>query len=179
MVVTWTGPQTDWPIRRVLRPVRGGMTVRGTSRSAIASRRRATRPMSLPADTAMAVGAGLIAWSSGIHLDLWHAGYRTIPTIGSLFLFQAVTGFALAAAIAATRGLYPALAGAAFLASTIGGFVWSVEWGLFGFQDGAGSPFAVESLVVESAGTLVLVLACVLRRRFVRARPSVRCPAEP
>jgi hypothetical protein len=31
----------------------------------------------------MLVGAGLLAWSAAIHLDLWHGGYRDFPTVGS------------------------------------------------------------------------------------------------
>jgi hypothetical protein len=90
----------------------------------------------------MVAGAGLVAWSAAIHLDLWHTGYRDIATIGPLFLAQSISGFVLAALIATTRRFLPALAGALFLAATIGGFVWSTEWGLFGFQDSFGANFA-------------------------------------
>jgi len=43
-------------------------------------------------------GAGLLAATGAIHLDLYLTGYRSIPTIGWLFLLQVITAFALAAA---------------------------------------------------------------------------------
>lgn len=129
-------------------------------------------------DVTMVAGAGLLAWSGGIHLDLWHDGYSTVPTIGTLFFLQAVSALTLAAVILATRRLYPALAGGALLAMTVAGLVWSVEWGLFGFRDSLSAPFAVESLAVESAGVAVLAAACVLRCRDVRLRAGARASAH-
>lgn len=115
----------------------------------------------------------MLAWSGAIHLDLWESGYRRIPTIGWMFLLQAVTGLALAVAVAVRRRLVPALAGLGFLSATIGGLVWSVEWGLFGFQDSLQAPLAVESLVVEGAGIVVLAAACVLRMAYGRGHRPV------
>lgn len=111
----------------------------------------------------MLAGAGSLAWSAAIHLDVWRSGYRSIPTIGPLFLFQIVTGFVLAVVVAGFRRLVPAMVGAVFLASTIGGLVLSVEVGLFGFRDSFRSPFATLSVVVEGTGIVVLSTACILR----------------
>ena len=47
-------------------------------------------------------GAGLLAATAAIHLDLYLTGFRNIPTIGWLFLLQIITGFALAFAVLAT-----------------------------------------------------------------------------
>ena len=116
----------------------------------------------------MLAGAGLIAWSAGIHLDLWHGGYKHLPTIGTLFLLQAIAGFALALVVAVVRRLIPALAGILFLVSTIGGFIISVNVGLFGFKDNLQAPFAHLSLVVDIVGIGVLVVACLLRVVTVR-----------
>lgn len=113
----------------------------------------------------MVLGAAMVVWSGAIHLDLWSAGYRSLPTIGWLFLFQAITAFVVGPAVAVTRRVLAAGAGMLLLASTEIGLVWSVERGLFGFQDRYGAPFATESLGVESAGVVVLVVACVLARR--------------
>lgn len=120
------------------------------------------------ANAAMVVGAVFVAWSAWIHLDLWQNGYRQIPTIGTLFLLQTIAGFSLAAVVALTRRLLPALAGAAFLLSTLGGLIWSVEWGLFGFQDSFNAPFAGLALAVEIIGVVVLLGASVLRIKSVR-----------
>ena len=50
-------------------------------------------------------GAALLVASGAIHLDLYLTGYRTIPTIGWLFLLQVIAAFALAVAIPVTRQL--------------------------------------------------------------------------
>ena len=47
-------------------------------------------------------GAGLLAATGAIHLDLYLTGYRSIPTIGWLFLLQVIAAFGLAAAVLAT-----------------------------------------------------------------------------
>jgi hypothetical protein len=83
-------------------------------------------------------GAGLVAASTAIHLHLWAIGYRTIPTIGPLFLFQGVAGAVLAVALVAWRRLIIAVAAAGFLLATVGGRL---------------------SLAVESAGTVILLAA--------------------
>src|ERR1700733_2673831 len=44
-------------------------------------------------------GAGLLAATGAIHLDLYLTGYRTIPTIGVLFLLQIIAAFVLAAVV--------------------------------------------------------------------------------
>ena len=44
-------------------------------------------------------GAGLLAATGGIHLDLYLTGYRSIPTIGWLFLLQVIAAFGLAAMV--------------------------------------------------------------------------------
>jgi len=132
--------------------------------------RRRDRPIALTAATnaAMVAGAALIAWSAAIHLDLWHSSYRSIPTIGRLFLFQSIAGFVLAAVVAGTRRLVPALAGIAFLASTVAGLVLSINVGLFGFKDSLGAAFARLALTVELAGIVVLSAACLARIVSVR-----------
>src|SRR5215472_18737466 len=61
-----------------------------------------------------AAGAGLLAASAAIHLDLYLTGYRTIPAIGWLLLLQVITAFGLAAAVLASARTIVAAAGAAF-----------------------------------------------------------------
>ena len=80
-------------------------------------------------------GAGLLATTAAIHLYLYLDGYRTIPVIGWLFLLQVVTGLALAAAVLATAGRVAAALGGAFAVSTLGGYLLSIWFGLFGFKE--------------------------------------------
>ena len=46
-------------------------------------------------------GGGLLIAAGAIHLDLYLTGYRTIPTIGWLFLLQVIVAFALGLAVLA------------------------------------------------------------------------------
>jgi hypothetical protein len=136
--------------------------------TATATARLRPRVTRVASNATMIVGAALVGWSAAIHLDLWHAGYRSIATIGPLFLLQAVSGFALALVIAVLRRLVPAVAGACFLASTLGGLVLSAQVGLFGFKESYGAPFAHLAIIVEVAGIVVLGVASVLRIRWGR-----------
>lgn len=81
------------------------------------------------------MGAGLLAATAGIHLDLYLTGYRTVPTIGWLFLLQVIAAFGLAALVALTRSRLVWAAGAGFAASTLGGYLLSMWVGLFGFKE--------------------------------------------
>ena len=81
------------------------------------------------------VGAGLLVASGAIHLDLYLTGYRTIPTIGPLFLLQVIAAFVLAAAILITGNWMAEAAGALFAVSVLGGYLLSLWVGLFGFTE--------------------------------------------
>jgi predicted lipoprotein with Yx(FWY)xxD motif len=80
-------------------------------------------------------GAGLLAATAAIHLDLYVTGYRTIPTIGWLFLLQVIAAFVLCAAVLASGSRLIAAAGAGFALSTLGGYLLTVWIGLFGFTE--------------------------------------------
>jgi predicted lipoprotein with Yx(FWY)xxD motif len=80
-------------------------------------------------------GAGLLAATGAIHLDLYLTGYRSIPTIGWLFLLQVITAFGLTVAVLATGSRLIAAAGAGFAVATLGGYLLSVWTGLFGFTE--------------------------------------------
>ena len=80
-------------------------------------------------------GAGLLIATAAIHLDLYLTGYRTIPTIGPLFLFQVVAGFIVGGLVLVTGSRLAAAAGALFALSTLGGYLLTVQFGLFGFRE--------------------------------------------
>ena len=105
-------------------------------------------------------GAVLLAVSAGIHLDLYLTGYRSIPTIGWLFLLQVIAGFVLAAAVLVTRSPLAAAAGAAFALATLGGYLLSVWLGLFGFKE-VRTTAGVAAGLIEVAAFAVLALAAV------------------
>jgi hypothetical protein len=85
-------------------------------------------------------------------------GYRTIPTIGPLFLVQVIAGVLLAVLLLFSRRLPMVVAAAGFMIATIVGLLLSIYVGLFGFMDTLAAPFASLSLGVESAGAVVLAV---------------------
>src|ERR1700742_5145490 len=68
-----------------------------------------------PALALRVAGSGLLIATAAIHLDLYLTGYRTIPTIGWLFLLQVIAAFGLALAVLAI----PRRPAAALLASRL------------------------------------------------------------
>jgi hypothetical protein len=92
-------------------------------------------------------------------------GYRTIPTIGSLFLVQVIAGALLALLLLLSRRLLIVVAAAGFMIATIVGLLLSIYVGLFGFMDTLAASFAGLSLGIEVAGAAVLaVVGTVLVR---------------
>jgi len=74
-------------------------TIRGAGRAA---REDAGRPSpGWPAVILRVAGSGLLIATAAIHLDLYLTGYRTIPTIGWLFLLQVIAAFGLGLAVLA------------------------------------------------------------------------------
>jgi len=80
-------------------------------------------------------GAGLLFATGAIHLDLYLTGYRSIPTIGGLFLLQIIAAFVLGVAVLASGHPLVSAAGALFALSTLGGYLLSLWIGLFGFRE--------------------------------------------
>src|SRR5262245_44737222 len=118
---------------------RHSMTRLGTGRTAERTgREQAERPApEWPRIILRIVGSGLLIATAAIHLDLYVTGYRTIPTIGWLFLMQVIVAFVLGFAVLAipSRLVIPsrlaAAAGAGFALSTLGGYLLTVAFGLF------------------------------------------------
>ena len=108
-------------------------------------------------------GSGLLIATAAIHLDLYLTGYRTIPTIGWLFLLQVIAAFGLALAVLAIPSRLPSLlasrlaagAGAGFALATLGGYLLSVWIGLFGFKE-VRTTAGIVAGVVEVAAFVVL-----------------------
>ena len=74
-------------------------TVKSTGRAAREHAGR-TAP-GWPAVILRVAGSGLLIATAAIHLDLYLTGYRTIPTIGWLFLLQVIAAFGLGLAVLA------------------------------------------------------------------------------
>jgi hypothetical protein len=111
-------------------------------------------------------GSGLVFVSAVLHFHLWASdGYDKIPTIGPLFLMQAIVGWVLSAATSALRHWALVLVEAGFALSTVGGLLISVNVGLFGWQDTMSSPFAWLTLGLELGAAALLLCAGVILLR--------------
>jgi predicted lipoprotein with Yx(FWY)xxD motif len=104
-------------------------------------------------------GAGLLIATAAIHLDLYLTGYRTIPTIGWLFLLQVIVGFALGLLVLATGSRLVAAVAALFALSTLGGYLISVQFGLFGFREVRTTAGIVAGVLEVAAFAVLGVLA--------------------
>ena len=106
---------------------RQGISRLGTARGAgRAAREHADRPApGWPTVILRVVGSGLLIATAAIHLDLYLTGYRTIPTIGWLFLLQVIAAFGLGLAVlviprrALVPGRLAAAGGAGFALATL------------------------------------------------------------
>lgn len=104
-------------------------------------------------------GAGLLVATAAIHLDLYLTGYRSIPTIGWLFLFQVIATFALGALVLA-RDNRLAFAGGALLAvSTLGGYLLSLRISLFEFREVRTTVGIVAGIIEVAAFAVLAALA--------------------
>lgn len=108
-----------------------------------------------------AIGAGLLLATGAIHLDLYLTGYRTIPTIGWLFLLQVITAFGLGAVVLVSASRLVAAAGGGFAITTLAGYLLSLRISLFGFRE-VRTTAGIVAGVIEVA-TFVSLAAVVLR----------------
>ncbi len=104
-------------------------------------------------------GAALLVATAGIHLDLYLTGYRTIPTIGWLFLLQVIAAFVLGAGVLVLGSRLVAAAGAGFALSTLGGYLLSVWIGLFGFKEVRTTAGIVAGVIEVAAFAVLAVFA--------------------
>ena len=149
-------------------------TVKGAGRSAREHAGR-TAPGWLAVILRVA-GSGLLIATAAIHLDLYLTGYRTIPTIGWLFLLQVIAAFGLGLAVLVIpsrlviASRLAAAAGAGFALATLGGYLLSVWTGLFGFKE-------VRTTAGIVAG-IVEVLAFVVLAALALAPAAANAPAD-
>jgi len=116
---------------------------------------RLTAASLLPGMPFRVAGTGLLWATAALHLDLYLTGYRTIPTIGRLFLLQIVAGFALGGLVLVWRGRLVAGAGALFALATLGGYLLTVQFGLFGFRE-VRTTAGIAAGIIEVAAFAVL-----------------------
>jgi len=140
---------------------------------------RSRRPVDLGATAAFALGGALLIWSAFIHFHLWSEtdGYRSIPTIGPLFLLQSITALVIGIGVVAIRRLWAAVVGMGFALTTIAGFLLSVAVGLFRFKDSWLAPYAKQAFTIEILAVVVLMAAAALS--LVGSVPHARAGTTP
>jgi predicted lipoprotein with Yx(FWY)xxD motif len=116
-------------------------------------------------------GALLLVVSACIHLGLYLTGFRSIPTIGWLFLVQAVVAFILAVGALVTHSRLVAVAGAAFALSTLGCYLLAVWIGLFGFKE-IRTRAGIAAGLIEVAAFATLALAVAITGANQAAGPT-------
>ena len=126
----------------------------------VSETRQAVRGRSLRIGLRVA-GAALLAATGGIHLDLYLTGYRSIPTIGWLFLLQVIAAFGLALVVLVSGSRLAAAAGAGFALSTLGGYLLSVWIGLFGFKEVRTTAGIVAGVIEVAAFAALAILALI------------------
>jgi predicted lipoprotein with Yx(FWY)xxD motif len=129
---------------------------------------------SLPRRSASGIaGAALLVASGSIHLDLYLTGYRSIPTIGWLFLLQVIAAYVLAVAILVTGHWLAAASGAAFALGTLGGYLLSLKVGLFGFTEVRTTAGIVAGIIdVAAFAALAIAALTALTTATVTARTT-------
>jgi predicted lipoprotein with Yx(FWY)xxD motif len=154
-------------------------------RTVRAAREHAGRPApGWPAVILRVVGSGLLIATAAIHLDLYLTGYRTIPTIGWLFLLQVIAGFALGLAVLAIPGRFvlagrlAAAAGAGFALATLAGYLLSVWIGLFGFTEVRTTAGIVAGVVEVAAFAVLAALALAPATASTSAGAPAAFPAR-
>jgi len=109
--------------------------------------------------------------SASIHLDLYLTGYRSIPTIGWLFLVQFLVAFVLAIGALVTHSRLVAVAGAAFALSTLGCYLLAVWIGLFGYKE-IRTRAGIAAGLIEVAAFATLALAVAIADVRPAAAPN-------
>lgn len=121
-----------------------------------------------------------------VHLHLWQDGYRTLPTIGPLFVAAVVSAASIALFTSVQLNWVTAMAAAGFAAGTLAANVLSLllPRGLFEFKQ-IGVSYSGGIAIASEVGVLVLVSMWArrrlrsrrwaARRRFGQRTRTVRC----
>jgi hypothetical protein len=114
-------------------------------------------------DTTRGLAAAGVFLAAVVHLDLWVQGFRSVSTIGPLFMLDFVAGMIIGVGVLVWRHWLPALAAAGFGAATVIAFWISVVHGLFGVKETpTGSSEILAEVAEYSAVAFGLAVAVLL-----------------
>jgi hypothetical protein len=125
-------------------------------------------------DTSRGLAAAGVFLAAVVHLDLWVQGFRSISTIGPLFMLDFVAGMIIGVGVLVCRHWLPALLAAGFGAATVVAFWISVIHGLFGVKEAADGSSEILAEIAEYSA-VAFGLAVVVTLLFQR-RPQTQFP---
>ena len=105
------------------------------------------------------LAAAGVLMSADVHLALYFSGFSSIPTVGPLFVVNAVAGLVIGVGMLAWRHWLAAFLAFGFNLVTLAAFYLSISVGLFGFRESA---TGAQQLIAEIAEIIGLVGAAVL-----------------
>ncbi len=128
-------------------------------------------------DTSRGLTAAGVFLAAVVHLDLWVQGFRSIATIGPLFMLNFVAGMIIGVGVLVWRHWLPALLAAGFGAATVVAFWISVIHGLFGVKETATGSSEILAEAAEYSAVafgLTVVLVLLLQPRSHPPRSPLR-----
>jgi hypothetical protein len=112
-------------------------------------------------------------WSNGIRYRLWRDfGYRHIPTIGSLFVLQAVADELVGLLVMLIRRVWSGVLGIGFALRMLVGFLIAVTRGPRGFRESWSAPDSQLAFTLELATRIIPVVAIATTLRHSRVTPN-------
>jgi hypothetical protein len=130
-------------------------------------------------DTSRGLAAAGVFLSAVVHLDLWVQGFRSIATIGPLFMLNFVAGLVIGIGVLVWRHWIPALVAAGFGAATVIAFWISVIHGLFGVKETTTGSSEILAEVAEYTAVAFGLAVVVMLLLSARARTSATVAAAP
>lgn len=131
---------------------------------------------SLTAHALRLLGAVALLAVGYVHLKEYRGGYSGIPTIGTLFLLNAISAAAVAVALLAPmarlRRADPllALSAVAISLGALVGLLVSEQTPLFGFMESGYRTVIIQAIAAEAIATVALVGFLLLRRHHDKPR---------
>jgi hypothetical protein len=123
-------------------------------------------PRGVAANLLLGLAVAAVLLAADVHFELWaDQNFRQVPTIGPLFLLDAVGGLVIGVLALAWRHWLPVLAVIGFGAATVGAFWLSVTVGLFGLHETATGTPQVVCEIAEITAVVCGILLLVVRRR--------------
>lgn len=111
------------------------------------------------------LAAGLVLAGGLIHYDLWMDGYRSIPSIGPLFMTNLVASVLVAVALLVSGRPAVVAAGAALSIGSLGALVASRTVGFLGFTE-SWTDQSVQIIAAEIGAMVTLAMVATVRSRL-------------